>query len=137
MEYIFYIYVHFCLHKNEPKNAADHFSALGRFPALLTKIGRHRNVANAPPSRLSVLYCAARLREMAFLQLIFLRVPYCAAEHHSCCWEKTLKLSDPLQAESFLTSQLQREAQGSPKDRDSWGALFLLLLLSANETPDD
>jgi len=38
---------------------------LADYPVLLTKNRRHRKVANAPPSRFSVLCCAARLREMA------------------------------------------------------------------------
>ena len=58
--------------RNEPKKVQPFtWPAIAGCPALLAKNGRHRKVANAPPSRLTVLYCAARRREMAskhFLQ---------------------------------------------------------------------
>ena len=48
-----------------------------------------------PPSRLSVLCCAARLRDMALNYLLlctvgFLGTPFCQAEHRRCCRKRTL-----------------------------------------------
>jgi len=107
------------------------------YPAPLAKNKRHRKVAAL--SRVTYPFFAVLLGCMRWLLRaeLFLGTPTCAAEHLSCCWKKTLKLFDPPQAESFLTPQHQREAQGNPKERDSRGALFLLLLLSAYETADD
>jgi len=58
-----------------------------------------------------------------FLSPSFLIVnPFCAAEHRSCCWKKTLNLFEA--KPSFLTSQHQPEAQKSRKDRNSWGGIL-------------
>ena len=62
------------LAQNEPKGQPFTWPAIAGFPALFTKNGRHRKVAIAPPGRLSVLRCTARLREMAFLKKLLLLI---------------------------------------------------------------
>jgi hypothetical protein len=45
-----------------------------------------------PPSRLSILDCTARLRDMAPPQKKEGVTPFCAAKYRSCCRNKTVKL---------------------------------------------
>jgi len=56
---------------NQKKRQPITWPASGGLPCAARKERTARKVAIAPPNRLTALFCAARLREMAFIKKLF------------------------------------------------------------------
>ena len=78
----YYMFIFFtCIKKmNQKKVQPITWSDSVGLPCAACKKRATSESRSAPPSRLSALCSAARLREMA----LFFGVPFCAAEHRSC-----------------------------------------------------
>jgi len=96
-------------------------------PSLLAKNGRHRDDAPfgrydrvAFPFFAALLGCVKRHKKHSVVGPHSVPLSIAAGDG-----KVTLKLSEA--QPSFLVSRQLREAQGSPKGRYSWGALFVFL----------